>query len=51
MKVLKNPSPEVYFKQKGLPKTRDFNRRIIITLVDIKEEIVIDKFQQQNVSD
>ena len=51
MKVSETPSPEVYFKGKGLPKTRDFNRRIIMTLVDVKEEIVIDKFQQQNVSD
>ncbi len=48
MKVAATPSPAVYFKGKGLPKTRDFNRRIILTLVDIKEEIVIDKFQQRN---
>ena len=50
MKVLETPSPAVYFKGKGLPKTRDFNRRIIMTLVDGKEEIVIDKFQQRNES-
>ena len=48
MKVADTPSPAVYFKGSGLPKTRDYNRRIIVTLVDIKEEIVIDKFQQQN---
>lgn len=48
MEVSKNPSPAVYFKGKGTPKTRDFNRRIILTLVDEKEEIMIDKFQQQN---
>ena len=48
MKVAETASPAVYFKGKGLPKTRDFNRRIIMTLVDVKDEIVIDKFQQQN---
>ncbi len=48
MKVAKNPSPAVYFKGKGIPTTRGFNRRIIMTLVDVKDEIVIDKFQQQN---
>lgn len=45
MKVADTPSPTVYFKGKGLPKTRDFNRRIILTLVDLKEEIVVDNFQ------
>ncbi len=45
MKVSDDPSPAVYFKGKGLPKTRDFNRRIILTLVDLKEEIVVDNFQ------
>lgn len=50
MTVLDTPSPAVYFKGRGLPKTRDFNRRIIMTLVDTKEEIVIDKFQQRNES-
>jgi len=46
MKVSNEPSPSVYFKGKGLPKTRDFNRRIILTLVDLKEEIVKDNFQE-----
>jgi len=48
MKISNAPSPAVYFKRKGVPATRDFNRRIIITLVDVKEEIIIDKFQKQN---
>ena len=48
MKVKEQSSPAVYFKGKGFPTTRDFNRRIIMTLVDEKEEIIIDKFQQQN---
>jgi len=47
MKVSNEPSPSVYFKSKGLPKTRDFNRRIILTLVDLKEEIVKDNFQER----
>lgn len=42
MKVSETSAPEVYFKGKGLPKTRDFNRRIILSLVDLKEEIVAD---------
>ncbi len=46
MKVSNEPSPSVYFKGKGLPKTRDFNRRIILTLVDLKEEIIVDNFQE-----
>lgn len=50
MKISETPSPAVYFKGKGLPATRDFNRRIILTLVDVKEEIIIDKFQKQNES-
>lgn len=44
MKVSDKPSPEVYFQEAGLPKNRDFNRRIILTLVDLKEEIVVDNF-------
>ena len=47
MEVSTDPSPAVYFKGKGLPKTRDFNRRIILTLVDLKEEIVVDNFQEK----
>jgi len=47
MKISDDPSPAVYFKGKGLPKTRDFNRRIILTLVDLKEEIVVDNFQKE----
>lgn len=47
MKVSENPTPEVYFKGKGLPKTRDFNRRIILSLVDLKEEIIVNNFQKE----
>lgn len=47
MKVSNEPSPEIYFKGKGLPKNRDFNRRIILSLVDLKEEIVVDNFHLQ----
>ena len=47
MKISTQPSPEVYFQGNGLPKTRDFNRRIILTLVDLKEEIIVDDFQQE----
>jgi len=45
MKVLDKPSPEVYFDGKGLPKNRVYNRRIIIALVDQKDEIVLGDFQ------
>ncbi len=45
MKVSDEPSPEIYFKGSGLPKNRDFNRRIILTLVDLKDEIVVDNFR------
>lgn len=48
MKVSNESSPEVYFKGKGLPQTRDFNRRIIMTLVDLKEEVVVDNFQKNH---
>lgn len=48
MKVSDDPSPAVYFKGKGLPKNRDYNRRIILTLIDLKEEIVVDNFEEKN---
>jgi len=45
MKVSKKSSPEIYFEGRGLPENRDFNRRIILTLVDLKEEIIHDRFE------
>ena len=48
MTVSDQPSPSVYFKGKGLPTNRDFNRRIIMTLVDLKDEIVVDDFEEKN---
>lgn len=47
MNIAKEPFPDVYFKGKGLPKNRDFNRRIVMSLVDLKEEVVVDSFQNE----